>query len=87
LLTLIDEASATFVGFSLAIGLLQPDQPNAAVRHNSMRGVAELAMMAGGGALLALLLDAFGLSSATVWRLASAALAMGWAVRQLPFSC
>jgi len=83
LLTLIAEASATFVGFSLAIGLLQPDQPNAAVRHNSMRGVAELAMIAGAGAFLALLLDAFGLSSATVWRLASAALAMGWAVATL----
>ena len=80
MLSLIAEASATFVGFSLAIGLLQPDQPNAASRHNSMRGVAELAMIAGAGALLALLLDAFGLPSATVWRLASAALAMGWAV-------
>jgi hypothetical protein len=48
-----------------------------------MRGVAELAIIAGAGALLALLLDAFGLSSATVWRWASAALAMGWAVAAL----
>ena len=83
MLTLIAEASATFVGFSLAIGLLQPDQPNAAARLNSMRGVAELAIIAGAGALLALLLNAFGLSSATVWRLASAALAMGWTVAAL----
>ena len=83
MLTLIAEASATFVGFSLAIGLLQPDQPNAASRHNSMRGVAELAIIAGAGAFLALLLNAFDLPSATVWRLASAALAMGWAVSAL----
>jgi hypothetical protein len=80
LLTLIAEASATFVGFSLVIGLLQPDQPNAGVRLNSMRGVAELAIIAGAGAFLALVLDAFGLSSETVWRFASATLGTGWAV-------
>lgn len=80
LLRLISGLSATFVGFSLVIGLLQPDQPNAGVRVNSMRGVAELALIAGAGALLALLLDAFGLSSETLWRFASATLGAAWAV-------
>lgn len=78
LISLVAEVAATFIGFSLAIGLLQPDQPSAARRIQSMHSVAELAMIAAGGALLALALDAFQLSSELVWRGASTIIFVLW---------
>jgi hypothetical protein len=83
LLTVIAEVSSAFVGFSLVIGLLQSDQPNAAAIRNAMRGVAELALIAGGGALLVFGLHAFGLSSETIWRFGSLGLAAAWIVAHL----
>ena len=78
LISLVAEVAATFIGFSLAIGLLQPDQPSAPRRLQSMRSVAELAIIAAGGALLALALDAFHLSSEMVWRYASTTIFVLW---------
>jgi hypothetical protein len=83
LLTLIAEVSAAFVGFSLVIGLLQPDQPSSAAVRNAMRGVAELALIAGGGALLALSLHAFELAPESIWRFGSLALATTWLAAHL----
>jgi len=78
LISLVAEVAATFIGFSLVIGLLQPEDPSAARRLQSMRAVAELALIAAGGALLALALDAFHLIPAHVWRFASAVLLVFW---------
>ncbi len=41
LFALLAEVSATFVGFSLVIGLLQPDNPRAGVRLRLMQSIAE----------------------------------------------
>lgn len=79
LLALIAEVSATFVGFSLVVGLLQPGQPGAAARLSSMRGVAELGLVAAGGALLVLILEVSGVSAPLAWRAGSFSLAMSWA--------
>ena len=78
LVTLVAEISATFVGFSLVVGLLQPNEPTAARRRESMRSVAELGLIAVGGAMLALALDSFGMASDTVWRIASLLVAILW---------
>ena len=80
LLALLAEVSAAFVGFSLVVGLLQPGQSNAASRRSSMQGVAELGLIAAGGALLVLLLNAFDVEAQRAWRASSGALALGWAV-------
>jgi len=42
---LVAEVAATFVGFSLVIGLLQPHDPSASRRRQSMRSVAELGLL------------------------------------------
>jgi len=47
-------------------------------RLQSMRAVAELAMIAGGGALLPLLIAQFDVSNDAMWRGASVALALSW---------
>ena len=64
-LVLIAEVSATFVGFSLAIGLLQANQPGAKLRKQAMHSVAELAMISCSGALVVLVVQTFGLSAET----------------------
>ena len=80
LFALLAAVSATFVGFSLVIGLLQPDHPSAPIRLNLMRAVAELALISGGGAILVLMLYEFGLPKDGVWRLASLVVGLGWFV-------
>jgi len=75
---LVAEVAATFVGFSLVIGLLQPHDPSASRRRQSMRSVAELGLIAAGGAMLALALDTFGLGPDVVWRVASTLAALLW---------
>ena len=70
--------SATFVGFSLVVGFLRADDAVAGGRLQSMRAVAELAMIAGGGALLPLLIGQFDVSNETMWRAASLLLAVAW---------
>jgi len=75
---LVAEVAATFVGFSLVIGLLQPNEPSASRRRQSMRSVAELGLIAAAGSMLALALDTFGLAPDVVWRLASVLVALLW---------
>ncbi len=77
-LTLIAEVSATFVGFSLAIGLLQANQPGAKLRKQAMHSVAELAMISCAGALVVLVVQTFGLSAETTWRVGSGCTALFW---------
>jgi hypothetical protein len=77
-LTLIAEVSATFVGFSLAIGLLQANQPGAKLRKQAMHSVAELAMISCAGALVVLVVQTFGLSAETTWRVGSGCAALFW---------
>ena len=67
-LAVIAEVSAAFVGFSLAIGMLQPNQPDAELRKQAMHSVAELAMISGAGALVVLVIHTFNLSTETTWR-------------------
>ena len=71
--------SATFIGFSLVVGFLRADDEVGGGRLQSMRAVAELAMIAGGGALLPLLICQFGVPDETTWRVASIGLALSWA--------
>jgi len=77
-LALIAEVSATFVGFSLAIGLLQVNQPGAKLRKQAMHSVAELAMIACAGALVIMVVQTFGLSAETTWRVGSGCAALFW---------
>ena len=77
-LALIAEVSATFVGFSLAIGLLQVNQPGAKLRKQAMHSVAELAMIACAGALAIMVDQTFGLSAETTWRVGSGSAALFW---------
>jgi len=77
-LVVIAEVSATFVGFSLAIGLLQASQPGAGLRKQAMHSVAELAMISCGGALVVLVVHTFGLSAKTTWRVGSGLTALFW---------
>lgn len=70
--------SATFVGFSLVVGFLRADDAVVGGRLQSMRAVAELAMIAGGGALLPLLISQFDVSNELTWRGASVILALSW---------
>ena len=70
--------SATFVGFSLAIGLLQATQPGAALRRQAMHSVAELAMVSCGGALVVLVVHTFSLSANAAWRIGSGLTALLW---------
>jgi hypothetical protein len=79
-LTLTAEIAAAFLGFSYVIGLLQDEQPNAAETQNAMRGVAELALIAGGGSFLALSLNTFALSSDLVWRISSGLTGLSWLI-------
>jgi len=78
ILILIAEISAAFIGFSMVIGLLRLDGPGAVERVNAMRAVAELALIAGAGALLALLLSVFGVSDSTLWRISSGGTLVLW---------
>ena len=70
-LAVIAEVSAAFVGFSLAIGLLQPNQADAHLRRHAMHSVAELGMVSAGGAVIVLVVHAFGFSEEVTWRLGS----------------
>jgi hypothetical protein len=79
-LAVIAQVAAAFVGFSLAIGLLQPDQAGAELRKQTMHSVAELAMVSGAGALVVLVIQTFDLSAETTWRIGSACTASLWAV-------
>ena len=79
LLALIAEVSAAFVGFSMVVGVLRPDEARGKARIQSMRAVAETALIAGGGALLALTLSALDLALEMVWRVASFMVAVAWA--------
>lgn len=78
LLALIAEVSATFVGFSMVVGVLRPGESHGRARIQSMRAVAETALLAGGGALLALTLMGLDLAVETVWRVASLIVAVAW---------
>lgn len=71
ILTLIAEISAAFIGFSMVIGLLRLEGPGVVERVNAMRAVAELALIAGAGALIALLLSVFEVSDSMLWRISS----------------
>ena len=77
-LTVLAEVSATFVGFSLAIGLLQTNRPGAKLRKQAMHSVAELAMVACGGALVVLVVQTFGLPAELTWRIGSVFAALFW---------
>ena len=77
-LVVLAEVSATFVGFSLAIGLLQADQPGAKFRKQAMHSVAELAMIACAGALVVLVVQTFGFTAETTWRIGSGFAALFW---------
>jgi len=77
-LAVIAEVAAAFVGFSLAIGLLQPDQPGAKLRRQAMHSVAELAMVSGAGALVVLVIKTYGLPAEMTWRIGSAFAALLW---------
>ena len=77
-LSIITQVSATFVGFSLAIGLLQANQPGAKLRKQAMHSVAELAMVSCAGALIVLVVQTFGLSAETTWRVGSGCAALFW---------
>jgi hypothetical protein len=77
-LVVIAEVSATFVGFSLAIGLLQAHQPGAGLRKQAMHSVAELAMVSCGGALVVLVVHTFGFSTKATWRIGSGFTALFW---------
>lgn len=79
-LSLIAELAAAFMGFSLVVGLLQPDDPAAGIMLAAMRGVAELALVAVLAALLPLLLEVFELMNSTIWRLAGGMAGMSWLV-------
>ena len=79
-LAVIAEVSAAFVGFSLAIGLLQPDQPGAALRKQAMQSVAELGLIAAGGAVVILVLNTFAFDQAVTWRVGSLVTALVWGV-------
>ena len=79
ILPVIAEVAAAFVGFSLAIGLLQPNQPGAELRKQSMQSVAELAMISGAGALVILVLQTFVSSPDIIWRTGSGVTALLWA--------
>ncbi len=82
-LSLIAELAAAFMGFSLVVGLLQPDDPAADVKLAAMRGVAELALVAALAALLPLLLEMFELTSSTIWRSAGGIAGVSWLVAHL----
>ena len=78
LLTLIAEVSAAFVGFSLIIGFLQPDQEKARIRARSMQSVAELGIIACFGALIVLVVNSFGVVAEVTWRAGGLATAILW---------
>jgi hypothetical protein len=78
LLTLIAEVSAAFVGFSLIIGFLQPDQEKARIRARSMQSVAELGIIACFGALIVLVVNSFGVAPEVTWRTGGLATAILW---------
>ena len=80
LLALIAEVSAAFVGFSMVVGVLRPEQTGEAGRMRSMRAVAETGLIAGGGAVFALVLDSLALPHRWVWRLSGLVVAVGWLV-------
>lgn len=82
-LSLIAELAAAFMGFSLVVGLLQPDDPAAGVQLASMRGVAELALVAALAALLPLLLERFELATSTLWRSAGGLAGVSWLIAHL----
>jgi hypothetical protein len=82
-LSLIAELAAAFMGFSLVVGLLQPDDPTAGIKLAAMRGVAELALVAALAALLPLLLERFELVGSTIWRSAGWIAGTSWLVAHL----
>jgi hypothetical protein len=64
----------------MVVGVLHPDQPGAEVRLQSMRAVAETGLIAGGGAVLALLLNGFGIPHAWVWRMSGLVVSITWLI-------
>jgi hypothetical protein len=62
----------------MVVGVLRPDEPEGRGRMQSMRAVAETALIAGGGAFLPLLLSSFGLPSASVWRASGLIVSGSW---------
>jgi len=62
----------------MVVGVLRHDQPDARARMQSMRAVAETALIAGGGAMLPLLLSSFGLDQSVVWRVSGLLVSASW---------
>ena len=79
-LAVMAEVSAAFIGFSLAIGLLQSNQSGAKFRREAMQSVAELAMVSCAGALAVLVVKTYGLSVKETWRIGSICAAALWSV-------
>lgn len=77
LLTLA-EVAAAFVGFSMIVAALRSQPGPAGARFHSVRDVAEIGIYVVAGSLLPLLIHAFELSSAQVWRYSSAVVLVVW---------
>jgi hypothetical protein len=75
LLSALGEVSAAFVGFSLVVGILRDRSSDTTEDDRSvspMRDVAEIGLTAVGASFLPLVINDFGASPETTWRLASA---------------
>jgi len=78
LLGTIGEIAATFVGFSLVVGLFRPADPSGWIRFYSVRDVAQTGLIATGASFLPFAIQAYGWTSTATWRAASAALLVAW---------
>ena len=74
----IAEVAAAFVGFSMVVGLLRPEESDRDARFYTIRDVAEIGLIAAAGAFAPVIIELFGLQEAAVWRLSSLGLALAW---------
>ncbi len=78
ILVTIAEVAAAFVGFSMVVGLLRPESPDAEVRFIAIRDVAEVGLIAIGGSLAPLAAGLFVVSEPVLWRVCSLGLSAVW---------
>jgi hypothetical protein len=79
----IAEVAATFVGFSMVVGVIRPDMRSGGLRRSTMYDVALIGFFVVGGALVPYALSAHQLSPSTVWRIASLGLLVVWVLAYL----
>ena len=78
LLVIFAEIAAAFVGFSMIVGALGRQTQHSKIQRKFMADVALIGFFVLGGSLLPVVLHAYGINMASIWRVSSLTLLIMW---------